>query len=65
MTAFTTKGRSLFVIVPTAPIENYQNFTNEVLSYNRKEPFNFDVPSFFKNQSFEKVLTEAEAKASF
>lgn len=56
MSSFLKKGRSLFVIVPTSPIENYENFTNEVLEYNKKEPFNFDTPPFFKNRSLEKVL---------
>lgn len=56
MSYFVKKGRSLFVIVPTSPIENYENFASEVLEYNRKEPFKFDIPVFFKNQSLEKVL---------
>lgn len=55
LTSFLKKGRSLFVVVPTAPLDNYENFTKEVLAFNGKEPFNFETPSFFRNQSFETV----------
>lgn len=57
MTQFLKKGRSLFVVVPTAPLQNYKNFTREVLTYNKKEPFNFETPSIFINHSFETYVS--------
>lgn len=47
------RGRSLFVVVPTAPTENYESFTEKVRYYNSKEPFNFGTSVLLK--SFEKV----------
>lgn len=49
------RGRSLFVVVPTAPTENYEKFTEQVRKYNSKEPFNFETSILLK--SFEKVKT--------
>ncbi|KAL1497774.1 hypothetical protein ABEB36_008675 [Hypothenemus hampei] len=33
--------KSLFVVVPTAPTENYKSFSEKVRQYNKKEPFDF------------------------
>ncbi|XP_049824227.1 receptor-type guanylate cyclase Gyc76C-like isoform X2 [Aethina tumida] len=33
--------KSLFVVLPTAPVQNYQSFIEEVRNYSGKEPFNF------------------------
>lgn len=55
MSQFMKKGRSLFVVVPTAPLQNYENFTRAVLSHNKKEPFNFEIPPIFIKNSFETV----------
>lgn len=41
---FMKRGRSLFVVVPTAPTENYDQFITTVREYNVKEPFNFNIP---------------------
>lgn len=57
MSQFLKKGRSLFVVVPTAPLQNYENFTRAVLSHNKKEPFNFEIPPIFIKNSFETVRT--------
>ncbi|XP_017772272.1 PREDICTED: receptor-type guanylate cyclase Gyc76C-like isoform X2 [Nicrophorus vespilloides] len=46
---FEKRGKSLFVIVPTAPTENYENFTASVRHYNELEPFNFTKPDIFLN----------------
>lgn len=55
MSQFLKKGRSLFVVVPTAPLQNYENFTKTVLSHNKKEPFFFEIPPIFIKNSFETV----------
>jgi hypothetical protein len=42
------RGRSLFVVVPTAPSQNYDQFSEQVRLYNSKEPFNFETSSRLK-----------------
>lgn len=52
---FDKRGKSLFVIVPTAPTDNYEKFTERVREYNTKEPFNFPVPKIFQSYNIQKV----------
>ncbi|EFA10586.2 receptor-type guanylate cyclase Gyc76C isoform X1 [Tribolium castaneum] len=49
------RGKSLFVVVPTAPTENYESFTEKVRYYNSREPFNFETSVLLK--SFEKYVS--------
>ncbi|XP_074026495.1 receptor-type guanylate cyclase Gyc76C isoform X3 [Leptinotarsa decemlineata] len=44
---FKKRAKSLFIIAPTAPTQNYQEFGQKVQTYNTKEPFNFLVSDFF------------------
>ncbi|KAK9751499.1 Receptor family ligand binding region [Popillia japonica] len=53
---FENKAKSLLVIVPTAPTENYEQFLNEVRDYNKKEPFNFSTPNIFEVQNIQKFV---------
>uniref|UniRef100_A0A1L8DJE6 Guanylate cyclase n=2 Tax=Nyssomyia neivai TaxID=330878 RepID=A0A1L8DJE6_9DIPT len=46
---FKQRAKSLLVIVSSPPAENYQNFTEQVREFNKKEPFHFSTPVFFKN----------------
>uniref|UniRef100_A0A1B0CUZ5 Guanylate cyclase n=1 Tax=Lutzomyia longipalpis TaxID=7200 RepID=A0A1B0CUZ5_LUTLO len=46
---FKQRAKSLLVIVSSPPAENYQNFTEQVREFNKKEPFYFSTPVFFKN----------------
>lgn len=50
---FKKRAQSLFIVVPTAPTENYENFTNQVREYNTKDPFNFHTSEYLN--IFEKV----------
>lgn len=52
---FESRGKSLLVVVPTAPTENYKNFTDLVRIYNEKEPFNFTSPKVFDVKNYQKV----------
>lgn len=47
---YTTRGRSLFVVVPTDPTPEYRDFSAKVTSYTSADPFNFTKPSFFPNK---------------
>ncbi|XP_076266824.1 receptor-type guanylate cyclase Gyc76C-like isoform X1 [Rhynchophorus ferrugineus] len=38
--------QSLFVVVPTAPAENYTSFSQQVRKYNDNDPFNFRTTTF-------------------
>ncbi|XP_066155671.1 receptor-type guanylate cyclase Gyc76C-like isoform X2 [Euwallacea fornicatus] len=54
--------KSLFVVVPTAPTENYKSFSERVRDYNKKEPFNFMTSQFPSEHgklfvSFEKFVS--------
>jgi hypothetical protein len=42
------------VVVPTAPSQNYDQFSEQVRLYNSKEPFNFETSSRLKE--FETVV---------
>ncbi|KAJ8947966.1 hypothetical protein NQ318_021064, partial [Aromia moschata] len=53
---FQKRARSLFVVAPTAPTENYKSFTERVQEYNAKEPFNFGVSSLLNN-AYETFVT--------
>ncbi|XP_030761809.1 receptor-type guanylate cyclase Gyc76C-like isoform X2 [Sitophilus oryzae] len=48
--------QSLFVVVPTAPAENYTNFSKKVREYNEKKPFDFKTTTHFPKQ-FEKFVS--------
>lgn len=48
-------AQSLLMIVTTKPNENFQNFTEEVLKYNKKAPFKFPDPVLFKTLLFVRV----------
>lgn len=52
---FRRRAKSLFVVAPTAPTDNYKNFTEKVKEYNAKEPFNFVTSNFLKPYSYETV----------
>lgn len=52
---FRKRAKSLFVVAPTAPTDNYNNFTEKVKEYNAKEPFNFVTSNFLKPYSYETV----------
>jgi hypothetical protein len=53
---FLKRGRSLLVVVSSPPNETrYSNFTNQVAEYNKKEPFNFTMPSILQKDGFHKV----------
>lgn len=52
---FENRGKSLLVVVPTAPTENYKKFTDAVREYNTMEPFNFETPTFLINRNYQKV----------
>ncbi|XP_019756594.2 receptor-type guanylate cyclase Gyc76C isoform X1 [Dendroctonus ponderosae] len=41
--SLVTRVKSLFVVVPTAPTENYKNFSEKVRNYNKMEPFDFQT----------------------
>lgn len=45
---FKKRAKSLLVVAPTAPAENYNNFTERVKLYNAKEPFNFTTSEYLK-----------------
>ncbi|XP_063921313.1 receptor-type guanylate cyclase Gyc76C-like isoform X1 [Zophobas morio] len=51
------RGRSLFVVVPTAPTVKYAEFTKDVNAYNSKEPFNFETSKILLSKSFEKYVS--------
>ncbi|KAG5888051.1 hypothetical protein JTB14_032859 [Gonioctena quinquepunctata] len=40
---FRKRAKSLFIIAPTAPTQNFRNFSENVQNYNTKPPFNFKV----------------------
>lgn len=46
---FKQRARSLLVIVSSPPAEKYENFTVRVRDYNKRDPFRFSTPDFFKN----------------
>lgn len=53
---FLNRGRSLLVVVSSPPNEGrYSNFTRLVAEYNKKEPFNFKMPSILQKDGFHKV----------
>lgn len=54
---FETRGKSLFVVVPTAPTDNYEIFTKKVRDYNLKEPFKFQIPDFFTKVKYQKFVS--------
>lgn len=49
-TGMLKRGRSLFVIVPTAPSKNYERFTEQVRKFNTMHPFKFSTSYFFEKQ---------------
>ncbi|CAH1099339.1 unnamed protein product [Psylliodes chrysocephalus] len=51
------RAKSLFVVAPTAPTENYSEFTTKVQEYNLNPPFNFPPKSKNLPPSFEKFVT--------
>ncbi|XP_045475600.1 receptor-type guanylate cyclase Gyc76C-like isoform X2 [Harmonia axyridis] len=53
--AFLKRAKSLFVIVPTAPTQSYENFTNMVKQYNSQKPFKFETSDILK--SFETYVS--------
>lgn len=59
--------KSLFVVVPTAPTENYKSFSEKVREYNKKKPFDFRTSRFPSENgklliSFEKVITSTRIR---
>lgn len=52
---FRKRAKSLFVVAPTAPADNYSNFTERVKEYTAKEPFNFRTSNILKPYSYETV----------
>lgn len=64
MERFRKRAKSLFVVAPTAPTDNYSNFTERVKEYNAKEPFNFQnflkqfetVSELKKNKTYNKFF---------
>lgn len=52
---FEKRARSLLVVVGTPPTKDFKNFTQEVLEYNKKQPFNFTVPPIFAESDWSKV----------
>ncbi|VEN37483.1 unnamed protein product [Callosobruchus maculatus] len=52
---FKKRAKSLFVVAPTAPTENYRNFTERVRYYNSQPPFNFTVSNILN--SYEPYVT--------
>ncbi|XP_044753115.1 receptor-type guanylate cyclase Gyc76C-like isoform X2 [Coccinella septempunctata] len=46
--SFLKRARSLFVIVPTAPTQNYESFTNMVKHYTSQKPFGFETSDILK-----------------
>lgn len=60
---FLQRGRSLLVVVSTQPSENYENFTEEVRSYNMQPPFNFTSSQFLQNLNYQKVMRGAHGKS--
>lgn len=53
---FLNRGRSLLVVVSSPPNEaRYREFTSRVAEYNKKEPFNFTVPTILVKDGFHKV----------
>lgn len=52
---FRKRAKSLLVIAPTAPTENYQNFTKQVQYYNSQDPFNFETSNLLTSYQYEKV----------
>lgn len=53
--SFTKRAKSLFVIAPTAPTENYKSFAQKVQEYNAKPPFNFETSEILISKNYEKV----------
>lgn len=50
------RAKSLFVIAPTAPTDNFNNnFTEQVKEYNAKEPFYFVTSNYLKPYYYETV----------
>lgn len=54
---FENRGKSLFVVVPTAPKKEYEDFGDIVREYNSKAPFYFNTPKIFENINYEKFIT--------
>ncbi|CAH0555548.1 unnamed protein product [Brassicogethes aeneus] len=42
------RSKSLFIVIPTAPTVNYENFSKEVREYGSKQPFNFITSDYLK-----------------
>ncbi|CAG9865362.1 unnamed protein product [Phyllotreta striolata] len=51
------RAKSLFVVAPTAPTENYSEFTEKVQEYNMNPPFNFPPTSKILPARYEKFIT--------
>lgn len=57
---FLNRGRSLLVVVSSPPNESrYREFTHKVADFNKKEPFNFRMPSILQKDGFHKVSDTA------
>jgi hypothetical protein len=57
---FLNRGRSLLVVVTSPPNEKrYSEFASQVTEYNKKEPFNFIMPSILQKDGFNKVRDTA------
>lgn len=55
---FLNRGRSLLVVVSSPPNEaRYRDFTSKVAEYNKKEPFNFTMPSILQKDGFHKYVS--------
>ncbi|XP_044586198.1 receptor-type guanylate cyclase Gyc76C-like isoform X1 [Cotesia glomerata] len=54
---FLKRARSLLVVALTPPLQSYENFTEKVQEYTRKEPFKFTVPELFNYSNFEKYIS--------
>ncbi|XP_060527636.1 receptor-type guanylate cyclase Gyc76C-like isoform X2 [Cylas formicarius] len=52
---FVKRVKSLFVVVLTAPTENYKNFSEMVRQYNERPPFDFET--HFLSRYFEKFVS--------
>jgi hypothetical protein len=59
---FLNRGRSLLVVVSSPPDEDrYSEFTRQVQEFNKKEPFNFFLPSILQKDGFHKVSDTASS----
>lgn len=60
---FRKRAKSLVVVAPTAPEDNYNDFTEKVKDYNAKEPFNFVTSNILKPLYYETVSLKAYSLA--